>query len=125
MGFWIFMLVMDLIVPTAILSLGRRFMKNAPKNINSNYGYRTNMSMKSQETWDFAHRYCGKLWWITGLVMLPATVIAMLFVLGADTERVGAMGGVVCGAQLVPLLISFIPTELALRRNFDKEGKRK
>lgn len=124
MGFWIFMLVMDLIVPTATLSLGKRFIKNAPKKINSNYGYRTNMSMKSQETWDFAHRYCGKVWWVMGLVMLPATVIAMLFVLGADTERVSIVGGIVCGAQLIPLLLSIIPTELALRKNFDKEGRR-
>lgn len=124
MGFWIFMLVMDLIVPVAILLLGRQFMKNAPKKINSSYGYRTSRSMKSQETWDFAHRYCGKVWWIMGLVMLPVTVAAMLFVLGADTERVGIAGGIVCGAQLIPLLLSIIPTELALRRNFDKEGRR-
>ena len=125
MVFWIFMLVMDLIVPITMLCLGRQFMKNAPKRINSNYGYRTNMSMKSQETWDFAHRYCGKVWWIMGLVMLPATLATMLFVLGEDTEHISIMGGIVCGAQLIPPLLSIIPTELALRRNFDKEGRRK
>lgn len=125
MGFWIFMLAMDLIVPTALLALGRRFMKSAPGKVNPNSGYRTNMSMKNQETWEFAHRYCGKVWWIMGLIMLPATVAAMLFVLGADTGRVSLVGAVVCGAQLVPPLSSIIPTELALRRNFDKEGRRK
>lgn len=125
MGFWIFMLAMDLIVPTALLALGRRFMKSAPGKVNPNSGYRTNMSMKNQETWEFAHRYCGKVWWIMGLIMLPATVAAMLFVLGADTGCVSLVGAVVCGAQLVPPLFSIIPTELALRRNFDKEGRRK
>lgn len=125
MGFWIFMLAVDLILPAAMLSLGRRFMKNPPKEINSNYGYRTSMSMKNQDTWDFAHRLCGKLWWITGLVLLPATVLALLFVLGEDTARVGRAAAIVCGAQLLPPLLSFIPVELALRRNFDRDGRRK
>ena len=62
MGFWFFMLFMNLLMPLIMIGLGRYFMKNAPGNINIVFGYRTSMSMKNQEPWKFAHEYCGKLW---------------------------------------------------------------
>ena len=55
MGFWIFMLIMDLLTPAIMIGFGRGFMKHPPKTINMVYGYRTSMSMKNKETWDFAH----------------------------------------------------------------------
>ena len=60
MGFWIFMLIMDLLLPFTMIGFGRYFMKKAPKEINSVFGYRTSMSMKNKDTWEFAHKYCGK-----------------------------------------------------------------
>ena len=62
MGFWIFMLIMDLLLPFTMIGFGRYFMKKAPKEINSVFGYRTSMSMKNKDTWEFAHKYCGKVW---------------------------------------------------------------
>ena len=35
MGFWIFMLIMDLLLPFTMIGFGRYFMKKAPKEINS------------------------------------------------------------------------------------------
>ena len=63
MGFWIFMLIMDLLLPFTMIGFGRYFMKKAPKEINSVFGYRTSMSMKNKDTWEFAHKYCGKVWY--------------------------------------------------------------
>ena len=74
MGFWIFMLIMDLLLPFTMIGFGRYFMKKAPKEINSVFGYRTSMSMKNKDTWEFAHKYCGKVWYVCGMVMLPITV---------------------------------------------------
>ena len=34
MGFWIYMLIMDLLLPFTMIGFGRHFMKNAPKTIN-------------------------------------------------------------------------------------------
>ena len=79
MGFWIFMLIMDLLLPFTMIGFGRYFMKKAPKEINSVVGYRTSMSMKNKDTWEFAHKYCGKVWYVCGMVMLPITVIFMLY----------------------------------------------
>ena len=50
MGFWIFMLIMDLLLPFTMIGFGRYFMKKAPKEINSVFGYRTSMSMKNKDT---------------------------------------------------------------------------
>ena len=48
MAFWIFMLIMDLLLPFTMIGFGRYFMKKAPKEINSVFGYRTSMSMKNK-----------------------------------------------------------------------------
>ena len=53
MGFWIFMLIMDLLLPFTMIGFGRYFMKKAPKEINSVFGYRTSMSMKNKDTCRF------------------------------------------------------------------------
>ena len=111
MGFWIFMLIMDLLLPFTMIGFGRYFMKKAPKEINSVFGYRTSMSMKNKDTWKFAHKYCGKVWYVCGMVMLPITVIFMLLVIGKNEDCVGSIGGIICGVQLIPLIGSILPME--------------
>ena len=125
MGYWIFMLVMVLLMPLVMLFTGRAFSKNAPKKINPVYGYRTAMSMKNQDTWQFAHHYFGKLWFKMGLWLLVLTVAAMLPGLGKDADAVGKLGGLLCLAQLPVMLYTIFPTERALKKTFDKDGNRK
>ena len=124
-GFWIFMLIMDLLVPFTMIGWGKLFLDKAPQNINYAFGYRTTMSMKNQDTWQFAHKYCGKLWFRGGLILVPVSLIPLLFVLGREMKSVAAVGTVVCFAQIVPFAGSIIPTEIALKKVFDKNGKRK
>lgn len=50
MGFWCFMLAMDLIIPLSMIFLGKYFSKRAPKEINMLFGYRTTRSTKNQDT---------------------------------------------------------------------------
>lgn len=83
------------------------------------------MSMKNKETWRFSHNYCGRLWYICGIILLPITVLLFLLVIGKNSACVGQMGGIVCGVQLIPLIGAIFPTEIALRKNFDKNGKRR
>lgn len=125
MGFWIFMLIMDLLIPITMIGYGRSFFKNAPKEINATFGYRTSMSMKNKDTWFFAHKYCGKLWYISGMILLPITVIPMICIMGKTNNEVGTVGGVVCFIQMIPLIGTIIPTEIALKRTFDKNGNRR
>ena len=64
--------------------------------------------------------------------MLSSTPVALSLTIRSEFksntdfgEHISIMGGIVCGAQLIPPLLSIIPTELALSRNFDKEGIKK
>ncbi|MGG7078556.1 SdpI family protein [Clostridium sardiniense] len=125
MGFWIFMMISDLLIPITMVGFGKYFIKHAPKEINEVFGYRTSMSMKNKDTWEFAHHYFGKLWLTIGWIMLVISAIAMLFVIGRDEDVVGTFGGILCGIQLVLLIGPIFPTERALKRNFDKRGNRK
>ena len=125
MGFWIFMLVMDLIIPAAMIGCGRFLQKKPPKSINATFGYRTTRSMKSQEAWDFAQTYCGRLWVRLGLALLPLSVIPLLVVLGRDMAVIGNTAIIVAAVQLIPFLGSIIPVERALKRTFDENGAQK
>lgn len=63
MGFWIFMMFIELLIPVTMIGFGKMFLKHSPKEINMAFGYRTSMSMKNRDTWEFAHKYCGKIWY--------------------------------------------------------------
>lgn len=125
MGFWIFMRIMVLMIPLIMIITGKRFIKSAPKEINLLFGYRTEMSTKNMDTWEFAHKHFGKIWFRAGLVLLPVSVIPMLFVTGESTDIVGTVGTVVTFIGVIVLIASIIPTEIALKKTFDKDGKRK
>ncbi len=125
MGFWLFCTASCLLVPAVMLYFGWRFLKKPPKHINSFYGYRTSRSMKNQQTWDFAHQVCGRLWFRWGLVLLPLSLLAMLLVLGKDTEELGVWLMWVTVIQVVVLLGSIVPVERALKKNFDQFGRKR
>lgn len=125
MGFWIFMLCTVLLVPLIMLFFGLYFKNKSPKEINSLFGYRTTMSMKNKDTWEFAHHFCGRLWLVLGMIMLPLSVIPMLFFINQDIDVVGIAGGIIEGIQVVVLLISIFPTEKALKKTFDENGNRR
>ena len=123
--FWLFILCADLLIPAAMIFYGRKLMKAPPKNINASYSYRTNRSMKNQDTWDFAQQYCGRLWYRCGLVMLLPSAAPLLFVLGRDIRAIGHTGLIVAGVQLVVMLGTLFPVEAALKRTFDDSGLRR
>lgn len=123
--FWIFVSAFTLLVPGVMIFFGREFMKNPPSEINPGYGYRTSMSSKNQDTWNFAQKRMGEVWYQAGRVLVVPTAVALLSVLGQDVGTVGMAGMIACGVQLVVMLGSIAATERALRKNFDKNGKRK
>ena len=123
--FWLFVLAFDLLIPGVMVGFGKAFMKNPPREINPGYGYRTAMSSKNQETWDFAQKYRGEVWYKAGKVLLIPSALPLLFVLGQDVDTVGKVGMIACGVQLAVMLGSIAVTERALKKNFDKNGKRR
>lgn len=125
LAFWIFVLAMDLLIPGVMVGFGKEFQRNPPSEINPGYGYRTTMSMKNKLTWDFAQKHMGEVWYKTGRFLVVPSFVPLLLVLGRDVGIVGAAGLVVSGVQLVVMLGSILVVERALKKNFDKNGKRK
>ncbi len=124
MGFWIYMLFVASIIPLLMVGFGAYFRKKCPKNINPYFGYRTKRSMRNQETWQYAHKHCGNLWFVIGFIMLLlsyALMVVMLLTLNRDSATVGTYGGIICGIQCVVLIASSFPTEFALKKKFDTE----
>ena len=124
MAFWVFMAVVSLFIPIIMVIFGKSFLKAAPKEINGIYGYRTAMSMKNQDTWEFAHKHFGKVWFYAGLILLPLNIIPLLFVMGESKDLIGTVGIVVCLIDTAVMLLSIIPTEKALKKTFDSDGNR-
>lgn len=125
MGFKIFIIVCNLIIPIIMLFFGVRFRKHGPKNINGIYGYRTSMSMKNKDTWEFAHQYCGRLWIKLGLIMLTISIIVSGLAFTYVDEAQGIIDLILVTIQTIVLIVSIFPVEKALKNNFDGNGNRR
>lgn len=125
MGLWIFTTATVLLIPAIMMIFGLAFRNKAPKEINYIFGYRTARSMKTQETWEFAHLLLGKIWFRCGLTLLVISLVLMLLVLGKDQDIIGNFGMIITYVELGVLIVTIIPVEKALKKNFDKDGKRK
>lgn len=119
MGFWIFLTICNLMIPILMIVIGKVFINHPPKKVNGIYGYRTSRSMKNQDTWNFAHLYCGKLWWKIGWIMLPLSVIGMLPAIGKNDNMAGGWGAVVITAECIAMLMTIFFVERALAKKFD------
>ena len=125
MGYWIFMTCICLLVPGILIAIGSVSRNKAPKDINPIYGYRTAMSMKNKDTWEFANKYFGRLAWKWGTIMLIASFLPMLALFFASEEVVSIVGSVLVTLQLIPLLGTIPIVERALKKEFDKDGIRR
>ena len=120
-----FNLIMTMLIPLIMVVCGWLFMHGIPKDRNSLFGYRTAMSVKNDDTWRFAHEYCGRLWLIIGLVLLAVTTVFMVLSMNMDPERVAFISGILMMIYVVPLLATVAATESAMKKTFDTRGKRK
>ena len=124
MGFRVFMLICSLAIPLTMIGFGRLFLRKPPRSVNGAFGYRTARSMKNRDTWEFAHRYCGRVWQHCGWALL-GVAIPVMAAAGNDVSRISALGGGLCLVQLAVLVGSILPTERALKRTFDEHGRRR
>ena len=125
MGFWFFMTAMTFLVPAIMIVVGAWMEKDPPKEINWIIGYRSTRSMKSQEAWDFANHYGGKVMKKAGWITLALSVIVMLFVMFRSDAVVSKVSVTLTFCQLIPLLAVLPMVERELKKRFDSEGNPK
>lgn len=122
MAFWIYMTCCNFLIPFLMIVVGYFFKKFGAGSINAVFGYRTKRSMKNQNTWDFANAYFARLWIKIGWIMLPITILLMLPVIGKEVDVIGTYGGIITMVEIVVLLVSIIPVENAIKKEFDENG---
>ena len=112
--------------PLILLVAGLFTRIGLPKKVNWFVGYRTSLACKNQDTWGFAHKYWGKLMIIFGIIALALCIAGVILVERGIFELehgmlIGASGVI----SLIFVILSIIPTEIALRKEFDKDGIRR
>lgn len=98
--------------------------KHSPKDINGIIGYRTKLSMKNQETWDFAQKFCGQLWLKIGGIMLLLSIILQIPFKESNKNTICWLTVILETAQVIILIVSIVIAEKTLKNTFDKDGNR-
>ncbi|MBP3329183.1 MAG: SdpI family protein [Clostridia bacterium] len=125
MGFWAFTLITNLILPVLILLFGIHYGKNgAPKNIEGHSGFRSRRATKSWDAWVFAHKLAAKIWRITGIIMIPVTVVLMAFTIKLSVEAINIYGAFVFLLQGLTFVATIIHVENQIKKNFNDYGVR-
>jgi len=93
-----------------------------PRKPNWIMGYKTSMARKNQDTWVFAHKHFGRQVIIFALIYVILLIIRF-FPVNNDTSSL--IFWIIVAAQVVSVLLAFIPSEIALRKKFDKDGIRR
>jgi uncharacterized membrane protein len=111
------------LLPLVMVICGMSYTKRGPKRITRLQGYRSKMSMKNRETWDFAHKNLGDLWFKLGAPLLAVTSVVSLLVFRETTKQITTWCCVIFVIQLVIMVLPVAYTEKALKENFDENGK--
>ena len=126
MDIWVQMALLSQLAPVMMIAFGI-YCRNygGPKRINHIFGYRTPMSKKNMDTWKFAHAFIGKPLKYAGLILAPVSIAAMFLVRGHDDSFIIVFAMIAIGVQVLAIVVFIVFTELALRKTFDYNGKRK
>ena len=111
-----------LLLPVIFIVIGWMGMNGMfPESINGTYGYRTALSMQSQEAWRFAQTYFGLMAWKVGWIsMVVSCIFAVVLFCKINRKRcLHTLVLFVLFMQLMSMItFSVLPVENALRVRF-------
>ena len=107
-----------LLIGPLILLITYIYAKYPPKKINDLYGYRTKRSMRNQDCWDFANRHSIRLMWKISFITCVVQALGVILL----NEEVALLTATII--LVTTLIYSVYLTEKALKKTFDKEGKK-
>ncbi len=126
LGKWVGLLIAVLLVPVFLVINGSVFANKAPKEMEGINGYKTKRSRLSQETWEFANCYAARIERVVGWALLAISLAGMLYLKGKDEGSTGSFSTeIICVQMCVLYFAVILPTEAALKKNFDESGRRK
>ncbi|MDB4926109.1 SdpI family protein [Mucilaginibacter sp.] len=105
------------------LIVGWVMIKYPSKDINNGYGYRTNASMKNQQTWDEANRFSARLMVKHGAVLvLTGLVVGIAYqnsIIPKSIEN-GLRPLLMIGPIILSAILLIVTTEKHLKRTFSQ-----
>lgn len=117
----LFFWIVDLIIPVVMVIIGMVFSNRPPRKINEISGYRTRNSMLSENTWIYANKRCGILYFKEGFILLLVIIISKLFI--PIPKEYLSIIHVLLGVIALVIPIPFVENEL--RTKFDSLGNKK
>ena len=101
-----------------VLFMAILFTLVPPKKINIHYGYKTNRSMKSQATWEYANNRTAKfLRQVTLGFLILDTLIYLLLPISVSLDHINILAQ--CGLTLFLLYTLIMSTEKKLKERFN------
>lgn len=107
------------LIGLVFLIVGSIMRMYPPKYINGMYGYRTNSSMKNQETWDEANRFSARYTQRCGIVLVIIGIISVM-ILNNVSVPVKVLKWLKPLLTLLPLVIAAILLIVVTERHLKK-----
>lgn len=114
---WILCLFLLMIAPYLTVEAGLLRRKKCAA-LGAGRGYRTQLSMASQEAWDYAQQLCSKRYILGGIVM---GIAALLLIKAAPVETVASLyvfTAVIGLFEIVAVIALIASVETSLRKRF-------
>lgn len=115
----------NLLLPALLIVAGALMNRRPPRKITALYGYRTERSMKNEDTWQFANKYSGALIWKIGWIALAVAAVLSIALWRFGKGAMSIVNLLLTTAQCVAVIVIIPMTERALKDAFDDEGRRK
>ncbi|MCK9322837.1 MAG: SdpI family protein [Lachnospiraceae bacterium] len=102
--------------------IGYLMVKTPPGKPNPYIGYRTSSTRKSQDSWDYGQKICGKMFLKVGAILIP-----LLLLINVSLNVIGGLESLVCMIitmviELVVLIVGVIYIEREMREYNKSKG---
>lgn len=125
MGYRILFLVSVSFVPLLLIASGKIFAKFPSKEPNIALGFRTKLSMKNKDTWNYAQELFPKVWIKLGSYLLPISIAVMYVMHSDDKDFTGSVAVAIMLVQALAMLVSIYSVNQKLKKAFNSDGTRK
>lgn len=111
--------IVSLILPLGIVLYGYLYKNVASNKLNYFFGYKTEKTQLSKETWEYANKRVGSIWMKLGLVYTAIVIIMLTFFPSQRTKP----SFIVIALALIVSIVPFPIVQKELEEKFDEEGK--
>ena len=124
MEYWAVMIFSAVFIPAVMILCGYLLTHGADTRLHDWFGFRSKRARMSAEARQFANEYCGKLCKRFGVLLLIASLgaVVVLYFTGADRDTSSM---VMMFAQTAAMLLTIVLAEWKLRKTFDDSGNQK